>query len=184
MTAPRQVDRPTEPAGPLRQVVAEDFATHRRRVLDPGFHAIAVHRLGVWRKRQPAPVRKLVGLLYKLLNEGLVRNVYGVTLYDTSSIGRRVRIGHHVGVLVGSRTVIGDDCVLRQNVTLGLADDSAPVEQQPRIGSGVHLGAGCSVLGPVTVGDGAVVGPHAVVLTDLAPGATAFVPPARVMKRA
>ena len=49
------------------------------------------------------------------------------------------------------------------------------------VGRRVELGAGATILGPVTIGDGARIGPHSVVMTDVPPGATVFVNPPRMI---
>jgi serine O-acetyltransferase len=76
--------------------------------------------------------------------------------------------------------VIGDDCVIRQNATIGALGGERPLEA-PRLGRGVQVGVGAVILGPVTIGDGARIGPNAVVMTDVPAGATVFVNPPRMM---
>lgn len=164
----------------LRALLREDWQTHRRSWSKPGLHALAVQRLGAWRRDRSLPVRLGSGIIYWPLKT-LIRNVYGTEIYDTTVIGRRVHIAHHVGIVLGSASVIGDDVTIRQNVTLGAVGPGRP-GQHPTIGNRVSLGAGAVVAGPVTVGDGATIGPGAIVLSDVPPGATALAPPARVMK--
>ena len=91
--------------------------------------------------------------------------------------GRNLRLPHPTGVVVHRSVVIGDDCMLMQQVTLGqLAADGLPM-----IGSRVYIGSGAKVLGPVKIGDGARIGANAVVLTDVPSGATAVGVPAKVV---
>jgi serine O-acetyltransferase len=162
----------------LAQLLREDWATHGRSFLSPGLQALALHRIAVWCSRRPQPVRLLTRVL-GAVNHLLMRNVYGIELAKTTVIGRRVRIGHHQGVVLGDHVVIGDDCLLRQNVTLGTQGRDT---DQPRVGNGVQFGPGATVIGAVTIGDGARIGPGALVTTDVPAGATAFSTPARVMK--
>lgn len=185
-TGPRRRDPPedtearnllSEPQSLLAQV-REDWVTHNRRTMLPGFQAVAVHRLGTWGHGQPPPVRQLVRLLYKVLNNLLIRNVYGIELYDTTVVGRRLLIGHHAGVVLGAE-VIGDDVLVRQQVTLGATGDHG---SGPVIGNRVELGAGAAVIGPVSVGDGAKIGPGAVVMVDVPAGGFAAAPTARVLR--
>lgn len=166
----------------LSQQLREDFETHSRRRLMPGLHALVVHRIGVWRLSQPVPVRVVVGVVYKLVNAVIIRNLYGIEIHDTTRIGRRVRIAHHVGVVLGPGSVIGDDVLIRHNVTLGRSTHQGPDDRLPHIGNGVEIGAGAIILGGVTVGDGARIGPGAVVMTDVPAGASAFAALARVMR--
>jgi serine O-acetyltransferase len=156
----------------LLQLLREDWETHDRSLSLPGLHALALHRLVVWAQANPEPLGTLARLLYGVLNRLLVRNVYGLEISRTTVIGRRLRIGHHQGVILGNGVVLGDDCLLRQNVTLGLARDDDDVSASPRVGNRVQFGAGAVVVGSVTIGDGARIGPLAVVTRDVAPGAT------------
>lgn len=167
----------------LRQLLAEDFRVHYRNPTHPGFHALAVHRIGVWARELPQPLKFVVVLWYRIVNNLIIRNLYGIEIYSTTVIGRRVKIGHHMGVLLGRHTVIGDDCLIRQNATLGVASDDVEHTQQPRLGNRVEIGAGAVLAGGITIGDGAKIGPNAIVLTDVPAGATVFAPPARVLRR-
>lgn len=166
----------------LGKLIHEDWETHSRSMSMPGFQALVVHRLSVWAARQPTVVGLPVSLVLAVVNRLLIRNVYGVEIARSTAIGRRLRIGHHQGVILGYDTVIGDDCLVRQNVTLGQSNDEGRAQDQPVIGNRVEFGAGATVIGSITVGDGARIGPGAIVLTNLPAGATAFAPPARVMK--
>jgi serine O-acetyltransferase len=168
----------------LRELLREDWETHRRSFLMPGLHALALHRISVWGTRQPRPVRFLVRALAGSLNVILIQNVYGLELFRTTVVGRRVLIAHHQGVILGSSAVIGDDCLIRQNVTLGQSKVEDRSDDQPRVGRGVQFGAGATVVGPVHIGDGARIGPGAVVTTDVPAGATAFAPRAVIKPRA
>lgn len=168
----------------LLQILREDWGTHSHSLTMPGFHALAVHRVSVWGARQPLLVRLVVSAIVGRLNVLLIRNVYGVEISPTTVIGRRLRIGHHQGVVLGYDSVIGDDCLVRQNVTLGQSNDEGRQDDQPRVGNGVQFGAGATVVGPVRIGDGARIGPGAVVTTHVPAGATAFAAPARVLKPA
>lgn len=173
---------PCHPDVRLRELVREDWETHSRSLLMPGLHALVVHRLGVWGHQQPWPVRKVVKLVYGVINFLVVRNLYGVEISRSTIIGRRLRIGHHQGVVLGSSASLGDDCLVRQGLTLGQANDAGRPDDQPRVGNGVQFGAGATVVGPVRIGDGARIGPGAVVTTHVPAGAIAFAPPARVLR--
>src|SRR5215831_4383233 len=66
-------------------------------------------------------------------------------------LGARLKLPHPNGVVVHEDAVIGDDCMIMQQVTIGqLAEAGVPV-----VGSGVYIGAGAKVLGPVKIGDNA-----------------------------
>jgi serine O-acetyltransferase len=167
------------PELPLRQLLKEDWETHDRSATMPGLHALAVHRLQVALDGRGGLPGKVVRRVLHLVNTLVIRNLYGVEIYQSTIVGRRVRIAHHMGVILGANAVIGDDCLIRQQVTLGqLTDDD---HAQPVIGRGVQFGPGSTVAGGVTVGAGAIIGAHALVLKNVPTGATAMVSPARLL---
>jgi len=97
-----------------------------------------------------------------------------------AQFGRNLRLPHPVGVVIHTNAVLGDDCMLMQQVTVGmLADHRTPV-----IGSRVYIGTGAKVLGGIRVGDDARIGANAVVLQDVPAGATAVGIPARIISPA
>jgi len=180
---------PDEPTSATRgttlgTLIWEDWVTHGRSFVHPGLHALVVYRVGHWRLSAPAWLRRPVGIAYKIVNELLVRNVYGVEIADEAVIGRRVRMGHHQALQIPAFCVLGDDCILRHNVTIGFASTDAPREAVPVIGARVEIGPGSHLLGPITIGDEVRIGPNSIVTMDVPAGATVFAAPARVLKRA
>lgn len=85
-----------------------------------------------------------------------------------------------MGVVVAPGVEIGEKSFLSQNVTV---EPKPGVSGAPRIGRNVYVGVGAKILGPVTVGDGAVIGANAVVTADVAPGAVVAGIPGRELKR-
>ncbi len=161
-------------------LVREDYQTYRRDATKPGFRAMLVYRLNVW--RLTIPIRALRLPLTILLNGAFrwIRNHYGIELHPTATIGRRFHIIHQGGIVIHRYAKIGDDCQILHGVTLGAVDGVDP-DSGPTLGNGVQVGAGAIIIGSITVGDGARIGPNAVVMTDVPPGATAFATPARLI---
>lgn len=159
-------------------LVAEDFRTHGSSLWEPGFWALFTCRFGNWRMDQPKLVRAPATLLYYLLLR-LVETFGGVSLWYTTKIGRRVRIWHHSGMVLGARA-IGDDVQLRQNTTLGVARTGVN-DELPILCDGVDIGAGACIVGAVVLGRGARVGGNALVIEDVPPGATVIGNPAQVV---
>jgi len=161
-------------------LVAEDYATHERKLLEPGFWAVALHRFGNWRMGvRPKLLRAPLTALYRLLF--LVVNwLWGIDLPYTAKLGRRVRIWHHGGIVLGARA-IGSDVHIRHNTTLGLLsrDD---LTAKPTIEDRVDIGVGACILGEVTVGHDTVVGANSVVVKDVPPNSVVFGVPARPVK--
>jgi len=125
-------------------------------------------------------LRAPLSVLYRFLHRW-VRNYYGIELHYTAKVGERVVIAHQGGIVIHEFAEIGNECVIRQGVTLGAAGQYLKGEA-PKLGRGVTLGAGAVVMGNVKIGDGAKIGPNAVVMTDVPAGALAVAPPARVIQ--
>ncbi len=162
----------------LVRFVREDWTAHQRDWTRPGFRAVAVCRFGQWRMRvRWKPLRAPLSLLYRALFRRC-RNVYGIELPYSVQLGRRVVIEHQGGIVVHGAARIGDDCVLRQGVTLGNRHRDRP-DEAPVLGCRVNVGAGAKLLGAIHVGNEAVVGANAVVLDDVPASATVVGVPAR-----
>lgn len=105
----------------------------------------------------------------------------GADFLPGCEVGAGLLIHHPNGVVIGSGAVVGVNCTILQQVTLGEKyADGAGEHLYPRIGNSVVIGAGARVLGDVRVGDGARIGANAVVTRDVPPGALAVGVPARV----
>lgn len=161
--------------------IQEDWVANGRDWTKPGFRAIAVQRFGVWRMTvQPKGLRAPFSLLYRAMYRH-VRNVYGIDLPYTVQLGRRVIIEHQGAIVIHGDCQIGDDCILRQGVTLGNRYLEKPLEA-PKLGDRVNVGAGAKILGKITLGDDVNIGANAVVLIDVPTGGTAVGIPARLLR--
>lgn len=164
--------------GPLLAVLGEDLRRHGGQWHRPGFHTVALHRIAVWQRGLPGLLRYPVALVYGALYF-VTRNLYGIELPRTAIVGRRLLIGHQSGIVVSEIATIGDDCVIRQNVTIGVAQwGDGPA---PTIGDRVEIGAGAVILGDITIGDDVFIGSNAVVTKDVPAGARVVAPEARVV---
>lgn len=163
----------------LIQQVREDYLAHDKRWSVPGFQAIAVYRLGRWYKTlKPRLLRVPFALVARPMHV-FVRNVYGIELPFSASIGRRVVIYHQHGIVIHGNSVIGDDCIIRQGVTLGIRSMDR-LTAAPVLGNGVDIGCGAKILGGVQIGDGAKIGANAVVLNNVPARTTAIGVPAKI----
>ncbi|MFE7133112.1 serine O-acetyltransferase EpsC [Streptomyces sp. NPDC057638] len=139
----------------------------------PGLSALWVHRIAhrLEQRRLRTPARFLARA---------ARRRTGVEIHPGATLGRRVFIDHGASVVIGQTAVVGDDVTLYHQVTLGAVgwwtDNQRPpgARRHPVIGDGVVLGAGATVLGPVTIGDHALIGATATVTGDLPPGARVY----------
>jgi serine O-acetyltransferase len=141
----------------------------------PGTWALGLYRLSHWLWE---------GRLYflaRLINH-FARFLTAIDIHPGAKIGRRFFLDHGFSV-IGETAEIGDDVTIYQSVTLGGTNPSDGVggKRHPTIGSGVVIGSGAQVLGPIEVGQGAKIGANSVVTKDVAPGSTVVGIPARAV---
>jgi serine O-acetyltransferase len=161
-------------------LLAEDFRTYDLNPLEPGFWAVAVHRFGNWRMGlKPRVLRAPCTLIYRTLATS-VNWGFGIKLDYTVKLGRRVRIWHHGGMILGARS-IGDDVHIRQNTTFGVARRTQPLAK-PVIGDRVDIGCGAAILGQIRVEHDSVIGANAVVVQDVPAHSLVVGVPGRVVK--
>jgi len=169
------------PGMSLWQLWREDLRTHENDLLMQGFWALAVHRFGNWRMDvRPRILRLPFSILYKLLYKN-VEWMCGISLNYPVKVGRRVRIWHHGGMILGARS-IGDDVHIRQNTTFGVARRGDHRSQKPIIDDRVDIGCGAVIVGPITIGHDSQIGANAVVLKDVPPYSVCVGVPAKVIK--
>lgn len=158
----------------------EDWQTYERDIWRQGLWVMVAYRFGRWRYGLPRFLRPPFSFLYKLLKIWS-QILTGIDLPCEVTLGRRVRIEHFGDIIVSGDTVIGDDVVLRNGVTIGLRHTGT--RGAPRIGNRVDIGAGAKILGAITVGDDSAIGANAVVLTDVPPNSIAVGVPATIKSR-
>lgn len=163
-------------------LVGEDLRTHEGDVLAQGFWALFWHRFGNWRMGVRVKVlRAPLTVIYRMMAK-LTQWVCGIDVPYTVRVGRRVKLEHFGGMILVA-TAIGDDVIIRQNTTFGIAN-LEDLHARPIIGNGVEIGVGAVVIGPVRVGDDAVIAANAVVTRDVAPGDVVGGVPAHVIRSA
>ena len=117
---------------------------------------------------------------YKLLKP-FCEIVTGIELPCEVRLGKRFRIDHFGGIIISGDAVFGDDCVVRNGVTVGLRHTG--LRGSPTLGDRVDIGAGAKLLGPIQIGDDVLIGANAVVITDVPTNSIAVGVPARVLPR-
>jgi serine O-acetyltransferase len=77
---------------------------------------------------------------------------------------------HPNGIVIHPGTKIGPNCLIFQQVTIGIAKEGSPA---PVIGARVDIGAGAKILGSVHIGNNVLIGANAVVTKNVPSGKTA-----------
>lgn len=141
----------------------------------PGVWAIAWYRIG----------HKLHTLGFKRIARsimGLTQIFTHIDIHPAAQIGSRVFIDHGTGVVIGETTIIEDDVVIYQGVTLG-GVSLTQGKRHPTIRQGAVLGAGAKILGNITIGERAKVGANSVVVKEVPDCSTAIGIPAHVIEK-
>ena len=161
--------------------IREDWHTYDRQLSRQGFWTMLVYRYGRWRYTiRPRWLRVPFSLLYKILKP-ICEILTGIELPCETVVGSRFRIDHFGGIIISGDAVFGDDCVIRNGVTVGLRHTG--IRGAPIIGNRVDIGAGAKILGPIHVGDDVAIGANAVVLKDVPANSIAVGVPARILPR-
>ena len=138
-----------------------------------GFHALVTHRFA-----------------HELHNEGRrdfalylqsqSSRIFGVDINPATRMGRGIMLDHGSGIVIGETAVVGDNCSILQNVTLG-GNGKETGDRHPKIGKNVLLAAGAKVLGNIKVGDCSKIAAGSVVLNDVPANKTVAGVPARIV---
>lgn len=105
--------------------------------------------------------------------------VTGADVPINCRLGGGLLMPHPNGIVIHPRAVVGPNCLIFQQVTIGMRNGGFP-----SVGGHVDIGAGAKLLGGIHVGDHACIGANAVVMQDVPAGATAVGIPARVVSPA
>lgn len=118
-------------------------------------------------------IPKLVTLLIFL--------IYNSKVPYQARIGKGTKLGYGgIGVVIHSESVIGRNCSVGQQVTIGGGNSRYP--GVPVIGDNVHMHKGAIIYGGITVGDNAEIGANAVVNKPVPDNAVVAGVPAKILR--
>ena len=161
----------------VRSFIAHDPATENPLeviLLYPGFKALRSHKRANWFFRHNMP------FIARAISQRSAHKT-GIEIHPGATIGRRVVIDHGHGIVIGETAEIGDDVMIYQGVTLGGTGKDVG-KRHPTIQSGVMIGAGAKVLGPITIGKNAKIAAGAVVVKDVDPNCTVVGVPGEIVR--
>jgi serine O-acetyltransferase len=187
-TSPARIEQRESPG--LWRLLYDDYRRYRAAgarsalsvvALTQGFWASAVFRASNYalgRFTWPG-VRAIVKPLC-LMCQKFVEIFTGISIPATCTIGSGLYIGHFGGIFVDSDCRLGKNCNLAQGVTIGKGG-RGDLRGVPVLGDRVHVGANAVILGKINIGNDAVIGPGAVVMSSVPPCGVAVGNPARVV---
>lgn len=141
----------------------------------PGLHALIMHRiahkLNYWK----------IPLLPRIISN-ISRFFTGIEIHPAARIGRRFFIDHGMGVVIGATTIIGDDVLLYQGVTLG-GTGNEHGKRHPTLGDNIVVGSGAKVLGNIEIGSNSRIGAGSVVVDSVPENSTVVGIPGRIVRQ-
>ncbi len=141
----------------------------------PGLHALIMHRiahkLNYWK----------IPLIPRILSN-ISRFFTGIEIHPAARIGRRFFIDHGMGVVIGATTIIGDDVLLYQGVTLG-GTGNEHGKRHPTLGNNIVVGSGAKVLGNIEIGSNSRIGAGSVVVDSVPENSTVVGIPGRIVRQ-
>ncbi len=161
--------------------IKQDLNTHEGDWTRQGFWALIIYRFGRWRYTiKNSFLRKFFSLIYKVCYKW-IQILTGIELPCETIIGKNFRIDHFGDIIISGYAKFGDNCTVRNGVTVGLRHESNPVA--PVIGNNVNIGAGAKILGAITIGDNVDIGANAVVIADVPSNSIAVGVPAKILPK-
>ena len=146
----------------IRAVVERDPATQTNLevlLYFKGFHALLAHRLAhcLWVSDR----RVLASFLHSQAN-----SKFQIDIHPGATLGDGLFIDHGTGLVIGETVRVGQNVSILHHVTLGGTGRKSG-DRHPTIGDNVLIGAGASILGPIAVGESAIVGAGSMVQANV-----------------
>lgn len=157
----------------------DDLSVYREGLLAQGFWALQVYRFGHARYHYQSPLIRWPWAIVHTLLSKLCELFFGIFIGPKAVIGKRLNIEHFGCIIIHGNTVMGDDCTIRQGVTIGNRYLNAPLEA-PVLGNRVQVGAGAKLLGKIFIGDDVDIGANAVVIQSVPSNNIAVGVPAKI----
>jgi len=170
----------------LWSLVKEDFSLPKKN--DPALQSqleLMFNYPGVWAIINYRVANSLYMKGYKRISRlisGVSQFLTNTDIHPAATIGRRVFIDHGFGVVIGETTIIENDVLIYQGVTLGGVSLNQG-KRHPTIESNTVIGSGAKVLGNITIGKNCKIGANSVVVKDVPCSSTAVGIPARIIRR-
>ena len=125
-----------------------------------GLHALIFHRLAHF-----LYILRLY-FLAKLISS-ISKFLTGIEIHPGAKIGKRFVIDHGIGIVIGETAIIGNDCLIYHQATLGTTGNEKNFKRHPTIGNNVMVGSGAKILGNISIGNNVKIGANAVVTRNI-----------------
>lgn len=119
-------------------------------------------------------------LIARIISEKAKRKT-GIEIHPSATIGKNLFIDHGMGVVIGETCIIGDNVTLFHGVTLG-GTGKEKGKRHPTIGNNVFIGSGAKILGNITIGNNVKIGANSVILESIPDNVTVVGIPGKIIK--
>lgn len=151
----------------------------RNFFLNPSFRVLLNHRIGKFCHQRKNKLYRIIAsrLRYKLITKR------GCEISYNAVLGKKIRLAHPIGIVIGEDVVIEDNVVIFQHVTIGSHGKKGEQKEYPIIGKGVKIYAGAKVIGGLKIGANAVIGANSVINKDVPADRTAVGIPFKILNK-
>lgn len=140
------------------------------------FRILLNHRLGKFLFKSGSFVLRQIALRYKYK----LISRRGCDISYNAIIGKRLRLPHPIGIVIGDGVVIKDYVMIFQQVTFGSHGKKGKDFSYPVIENNVKIFAGAKIIGGVTIGENSVIGANTLVNKDIPPNSVAYGIPCQI----
>lgn len=128
-----------------------------------------IYRTGnyVYYNEMNKTLKKIIFKILNFLNNHFIKIKYGIEIPFQTKIGAGLRLVHLNGIIISPHAIIGDNCTIFQQVTIGANEHSLNFRKAPKIGDNVYIGAGAKIIGDIQVGSNVKIGANAVVTKNV-----------------
>ncbi len=153
-----------------------DYRSFQKVFRNPGFHFTLFFRLS-WSLSRYSLLGRYARMQYRKLSFK-----YGYQIPRGTKIGGGMRISHYGPLLINSKTVIGSNCYLSHNITIGETKRGSQ-KGSPVFGNRVWMGPGAVIVGKIMVGDNVLIAPNCYLNVDVPSNSVAMGNPAKVISK-
>lgn len=148
-----------------------------------GFWAIFQYRIAnaFFRRIKIEPFR-IIFKCIMLIWQKIIEITTGISIPASAQIGHSFYIGHFGGIIMNQYTIIGNNCNVAQNVTIGISGYGEK-RGVPVIGNNVYIAANSVIAGKIHIGNNALIGACSLVTSDVGDNTTVLGVPAIVVSQ-
>jgi serine O-acetyltransferase len=161
--------------------IEEENGLIRTLFFSQAFAAILVFRISNFLfYKVNFPIIRHVFLFFAFLQIKFIEITTGISIPARCQIGKGFFISHFGGIIINSKTTIGENCNLSQGVTIGITHGGKN-PGVPSIGNRVYIGPSAIIIGGIEIGDDAAIGAGAIVTKSVPPRAVVVGNPGKII---